>query len=88
MTAFKLKVGKQKGEHVEITVFAGRDADHLAHCGKLTFRGSEADDMVSLMEGGETWLNLEYGDAPTVAVERDFVKLAGGQAPQHEPEWD
>lgn len=70
----RLRQTETRGEHVHVDVFIGPDADHLALCGRLVVRESEADelqravDAVSRLSGAMQMLaRLEYlenGDCP------------------------
>lgn len=41
---------REDGVHVKIDVFAGPDAEHLAHCGRLGVRMPEFQGLVSALE--------------------------------------
>lgn len=43
MASFGYRIDRETGAHVTMTVWAGPDDEHRAHCGQLTMRTEEAD---------------------------------------------
>jgi len=41
------------GVHKQVSLYAGPDADHRAHCGQVTMREDEAEDLKRRIEAGE-----------------------------------
>ena len=52
MTSFTTRVEAMTPEHLTVSVFAGSDADHRAHCGYLTMRGEEAAAFIEALPAG------------------------------------
>lgn len=50
-TSFSYRVDEDNGYHVWVTVFAGPDEQHRAHCGQLTFRAAEWADFQDRLIG-------------------------------------
>lgn len=56
----RLRHAEQRGSHIHVDVFMGPDADHLALCGRLVVRESEAAELQRAVDGEAVLRELEW----------------------------
>lgn len=53
MTSIRAEIRQSTPAHAAVTVWAGPDAEHRAHCGTLTMRPDEAAELIARIDAGE-----------------------------------
>lgn len=73
MTSFHVRVDHADTGHINVSLFAGKDEDHRARCGTLSFEPREFRDF--WMTGGNWVMSFIATD-----VEVDFREVMAGLA--------
>ena len=88
MTSIRAELRGRTPVHDMLSVWAGPDAEHRAHCGDLYMRAEEAAELIARVNAGET------GQAPASVIDRQelvdvvehFFQKLGFAAPETWPE--